>query len=160
MRIVKDFEEMLEALNKHGVQYLIVGGIAYIYHAKPRYTKDIDIWINNAGENVEKTNRALSGFGSPYLVDKSVKGQVVQIGIAPNRIDLILEIEGFEFNEAWKQKVIGRYGKAETNWIDLDSLIEIKRRIRKPRHQEDARVLMEVRKMITKKVRKAGRKSH
>ena len=145
IRVVKDFEDMLTMLNKNDVQYLIVGGMAYIFHAKPRYTKDIDIWINPEKCNVERANKALAEYGSPFLITQERRSQVVQIGVAPNRIDLILDIEGLTFDKAWKQKIGGRYGRQDANWIDIDSLISIKSRIKSPRHQDDARVLKEVR---------------
>lgn len=62
METIQDFEDMLFLLNKHGGKYLIVGGLAFIYHAKPRYTKDIDIWIDPAPENVKKVNEALDQY--------------------------------------------------------------------------------------------------
>lgn len=151
MRVVKDFEEMLTELNKCHVQYLIVGGMAYIYHAKPRYTKGIDIWINPEKGNIERANKALAAFGSPFLIAQEGKSQVVQIGVAPNRIDLILNIEGLTFGEAWKRKISGRYGRPNANWIDLDNLILIKKKIDDPRHQEDVRILREVKKLKTDK---------
>ena len=53
-------------IEKHAVRYLIIGGLAFIYHAKPRYTKDLDLWIDPTTENVNRANKALAEFGSPY----------------------------------------------------------------------------------------------
>jgi hypothetical protein len=61
---IHDFEDMLELLDRHRVRYLIIGGLAFIYHAKPRYTKDMDLWLDSEPENVERANIALSEFGS------------------------------------------------------------------------------------------------
>ena len=66
--------------------------------------------------------------------------------MAPNRIDILQDVEGPDFGPAWEARIEGRYGRAKANWIDLDSLIEIKARINDPRHQDDARVLREIRK--------------
>ncbi|MBW2264264.1 MAG: hypothetical protein JRG91_20045, partial [Deltaproteobacteria bacterium] len=60
METIRDFEDMLELLEKHEARYLIVGGLAFIYHAKPRYTKDMDVWVDFTPENVECANRAIS----------------------------------------------------------------------------------------------------
>jgi hypothetical protein len=68
MDTVQDFEDILELFARHRVRYLIVGGLAFIYHAKPRYTKDIDLWIDADRENVSRANRALEEFGSPMLM--------------------------------------------------------------------------------------------
>lgn len=69
MDTVQDFEDILYMLEQHAVRYLIIGGLAFIYHAKPRYTKDIDLWIDPAAENVYRANKALTEFGSPHLLE-------------------------------------------------------------------------------------------
>ncbi|MFB3903230.1 MAG: nucleotidyltransferase domain-containing protein [Acidobacteriota bacterium] len=70
METVQDFEDILRLLETYQVKYLIVGGLAFIYHAKPRYTKDMDLWIDPSEENVDRANRALEEFGSPILIDR------------------------------------------------------------------------------------------
>jgi hypothetical protein len=125
---------------------LIIGGLAFIFHAKPRFTKDIDLWIDPDPENVQRTNSALSEFGSPYTLEPNHPEEILQLGVAPNRIDLLQDAGGgLHFPEAWSRRVEGRYGRAKACWIDLDSLIAIKSGIDDPRHQEDARVLRLVR---------------
>jgi hypothetical protein len=148
MDTVQDFEDMLQLLEKHGVRYLIIGGLAFIYHAKPRYTKDMDIWIDPAAENVNQANKALAEFGSPFLLDLKNNREILQLGVAPDRIDLLRRVVGVQFETAWKNRIRARYGRAEANWIGLDDLIRIKRRIDHPRHREDVRVLCEVKKML------------
>ena len=147
MNTVRDFEDMLALLHKHKVRYLIIGGLAFIYHAKPRYTKDMDLWIDHTLENVIRANKALSEFGSPILLDADMPEEILQLGVAPDRIDLFLRIPGARFNTAWKKRIAGWYGKTRANWVDLEGLIRIKSRIQDPRHQEDVRVLREVRKL-------------
>ena len=147
METIQDFDDMLELLGKHEVGYLIIGGLAFIYHAKPRYTKDMDLWVGPEEHNLTRANMALTEFGSPTLLALDEPTQVVQIGVAPDRIDLIVEVGALPFDVAWKRRIVGRYGRAQTNWIDLDSLIEIKRAIDHPRHQDDARVLMQVKRL-------------
>jgi hypothetical protein len=136
-----DFEDMLRTLEKHRAQYLIIGGVAVCYHAKPRYTRDFDLWVEPSEANVERVNRALADFGSPHLLDYGVSDQVVQIGVEPNRIDVLLSIPGVRFETAWPKRVRACYGDVETNYIDIDSLIRNKRRLDAPRHQEDVRLL-------------------
>jgi hypothetical protein len=141
---VQDFEDLLALLERHEVRYLIIGGLAFIYHAKPRYTKDMDLWIGPDPENVERANRALADFGSPHLLDPRRRDEILQLGIAPNRIDLLRET-GLEFAELWRNRIDGRYGRASASWIDIDGLIAIKKRIDHPRHQDDVRILERVR---------------
>lgn len=151
MEATRDFEDMLTLLDKHRVQYLIIGGLAFIYHAKPRYTKDMGLWIGPRASNIERANRVLAEFGSPVLLAQNDNEQIVQIGIAPNRIDLILAVSGARFETAWQKRICGHYGKVSANWIDLDSLIRAKRNIDHPRHREDLRVLLEVKRLKKKR---------
>ena len=156
MAVIQDFEDMLTLFKKHKVRYLIIGGLAFIYHAKPRYTKDMDIWIDPDLNNVKRANNALAEFGSPYLLDTENTKEIVQLGVAPNRIDLLLHVVGAKFETAWKKRIQGRYGGVKANWIDIDTLIRIKSRINNPRHQEDVRILNEVKKLRTElKIRKS-----
>ena len=157
METIQDFEDMLELLGKHRVRYLIIGGLAFIFHAKPRYTKDIDLWIDPAGENVKRANRALAEFGSPFLLNSNDSKEILQLGVAPDRIDFLLHVAGARFETSWKKRIRGQYGKAKANWIDLESLIRIKRLIDNPRHQEDVRILREVRKRRAKNKQKSKR---
>jgi hypothetical protein len=157
METVGDFEDLLERLEACGVEYLVVGGLAFIYHAKPRYTKDMDVWVRPSPENVERVNRALAEFGSPSLLDPREAGHILQIGVAPHRIDLHLSIKGVRFATAWNNRVRGRYGQVIANWIDLDSLIRAKDAVGGPRHEEDVRVLREVRKLRQRRRRGQGR---
>lgn len=141
---IRDFEDILRLFGKHRVRYLVVGGLAFIYHAKPRFTKDIDLWVDPSPGNVARANRALAEFGSPFMLDHEKTDEILQLGVAPDRIDFLLHVIGATFNTAWQKRIPGRYGLAKTNWIDIDTLIRIKSRANHPRHQEDARVLREV----------------
>jgi hypothetical protein len=140
-----DFADLLALLAKHRARYLIVGGMAFIYHAKPRYTKDMDLWVDPAPRNVERANRALAEFGSPYLLDADAPGQVVQIGVAPSRVDILLEVQRVRFETAWRRRARGRYGQVRANWIALDGLIRSKQDLDHPRHREDVRILRQIR---------------
>jgi len=144
MSMVPDFEDMLTLMHRHGVRYLVVGGLAFIYHAKPRYTKDIDLWLAADDVNVERANQALADFGSPALLDPGRDDQILQIGVEPNRIDLLRNLTGADFESAWKRRIPSTYGSAPANWIHIEDLLSIKESINAPRHQEDARVLREV----------------
>ena len=147
METIQDFEDMLSLLNKHDAHYLIVGGLAFIYHAKPRYTKDIDIWVDSANENLKKVNDALVEFGSPYVLTFDHPEQILQIGVEPDRIDFLQKLAGVKFPTAWKNRVTDNYGDIETYWIDLDDLICVKKDIDHPRHKEDVRILQKVKKL-------------
>lgn len=157
METIQDFEDILHLLDTNKVRYLIIGGIAFIYHAKPRYTKDMDLWVDPAPQNVKRANKALAEFGSPFALNFENVGEILQLGVAPDRIYSLLHVAGARFETAWKKRIQGRYGNAKANWIDLNSLIRIKSHIDNPRHQGDIRVLREVRKRRARSNRKKGK---
>ena len=147
METITDFEDLLTLLEEHGARYLIVGGLAFIYHAKPRYTKDMDLWIDPDPTNIERTNRALREFPSPDLLTPGNLSEILQLGVEPNRVDLLQELGEARFQDAWVRRIRDSYGTVECNWIDIDTLLRIKAAIDHPRHQEDARVLRQVRRL-------------
>jgi hypothetical protein len=150
MDTIPDFEDMLYLLEKHKVKYLIIGGLAFIYHAKPRYTKDMDLFVGPSPNNIQRANAALREFGSPLLLNENDIENILQIGLPPNRIDILVKIPGVLFDSAWKKRVMGYYGKTKVNWIDIDSLIRSKRNLPHPRHREDVRILQQVKKLRKK----------
>lgn len=144
MNGIADFEDLLALFHEHEVRYLIVGGLAFIFHAKPRYTIGMDLWVEGSRENMARANLALAEYGSPTLLDFCAPEQVVQIGVEPNRIDLLVEMKPLTFTDAWAKRIESSYGNSQACWIDLESLLQIKSAIDHPRHQEDARVLRQV----------------
>jgi predicted nucleotidyltransferase len=101
-----DYEEFVESLNQSGARYLIVGAHAVAFHARPRATKDLDIFIEPTPENAERVLAAIRQFLGTDLgldaQDLSTPGQIVQIGVAPSRIDLLSRLAGIEtFQAAW-----------------------------------------------------------
>lgn len=102
-----DFTDILSAFIAEKVEFLVVGGYAMAFHGCVRATGDIDLWIRISGKNAEKVWRALERFGAPLfdlnLEDLQTPGMVFQIGLVPSRIDIITQIDGVEFEEAWKE---------------------------------------------------------
>ena len=127
------YRELLQLLNEFQVEYLIVGGFAVMKYGEPRYTKDLDIWIHNSQQNSSQLVQALTKFGAPLEHDgitaqTFTEAQVVyQIGIAPVRIDILTEITGVEFNDAWKKRVKSTFFGVPVHLISLDDLIANKR---------------------------------
>ncbi len=131
MKIIKDLQEFLALLQKNDVRYLIVGGYAIAYHARPRYTDDIDIWIEANPANAVKIINVLSEFGFPTETlnpdEISEKGKIIQLGLPPNRIDIITSIEGVDFEEAWGNREKGSIGTIPVNIISFDDLMKNKK---------------------------------
>jgi hypothetical protein len=108
-----------------------VGGHALAFHAKPRFTKDIDIFVEPSSKNAKRLMQALDdfGFGDVGLneEDFSKPGAIVQLGVAPNRIDLITAIDGVTFDEAWQGREKGRFGSQDVYYLGKAELIRNKR---------------------------------
>jgi len=142
----KDYEEFLELLNKHNVRYCIIGAFALAFHARPRYTKDLDILIEATTDNAKKLLVALSefGFGSLNLSvdDFSTKGKIIQLGYEPVRIDIITSIEGLEFADIWQNRIQGSYGKQTVNFIDRKNLIRSKKLSNRAQDKADIELLL------------------
>jgi len=151
VKTIPDFEDLVRLLAKHRARYLIVGGLAVIYHAKPRYTKDIDLWVDPSRSNLRRANRALEEFGSPFLLKVGKPDEILQIGVAPTRVDILQKVSGVRFATAWRRRIRSPYGRTGANWIDLESLIRTKRGLSAPRHREDVRVLLEVKALRRKR---------
>src|SRR5215475_12244377 len=110
-----DYKELLQLLNESDVDYLIVGGFAVMKYGEPRYTKDLDVWVENSAQNSRKVIEALKRFGAPLDKDSvtaetlAEKQVVYQIGVAPIRIDILTEITGVVFADAWKRRVASTF---------------------------------------------------
>src|SRR5215472_16546663 len=104
-----DFLELLSAFNAHNVKYLIVGGYAVSFHAQPRATKDIDILILAETQNAKAVYDALAEFGAPLagisIEDFSDRKKFFRIGREPVALDLLSQIDGIDFGQAWKRRV-------------------------------------------------------
>jgi predicted nucleotidyltransferase len=131
MKVQKDYEEFLELLNRSNVKYVIVGSYALAYHAKPRYTKDMDIFIEPTVENATAILQAIKDFGFPEInltsEDIIEEDKMVQLGYEPVRIDILSSLSGCTFSEVWNNRIKGKYGDTEVYFIRKDDLIKNKR---------------------------------
>lgn len=141
MKVTKDFEELFEYFNAESVRALIVGAHALAFHGKPRYTKDIDVLVDPTHQNAERIMKALErfGFGDIGLSasDFTKLGQIIQLGVAPNRIDLLTEIGGTTFDEAWASRIEGPYGGQRVFYLGKKLLIRSKRAAGRPQDLAD-----------------------
>jgi len=134
-------------LNVHKVRYLIVDGYAYAIHAEPRYTKDLDIFYEASENNAQRMLSCLKEFGFGSLDIKAddlmMPGRIIQLGVPPLRIDLINEIEGVAFSEAWNGKITAEYGGESINVIGKLDLIRNKKMTGREQDLLDAKRLEE-----------------
>lgn len=142
MMLSKDFIEFIELLNAHNVRYLVVGGYAVALHGHPRYTKDLDVWIELSPENAENIINALEefGFGSLGLKPEDFleRDQIIQLGYPPNRIDILTTLKDIQFNDCYKEKVEIQIQGIKINFIDLENLKLNKRATGRPQDLADA----------------------
>jgi predicted nucleotidyltransferase len=129
----QDFKEFIASLNANQVRYLVIGGYAVAFHGYPRYTKDIDIWIERNEANAARMVEALEdfGFGSLGLqADNFVEAdQIIQLGYPPARIDLITSAPGVDFEKCYASRVEVDIEGVRVNFIDLVNLRRNKRAV-------------------------------
>ena len=138
----KDFKEFLELLNENKVKYLVVGGYAVAFHGHPRYTKDIDVWIELSPDNANNIMNALKefGFGSLGLKpdDFLESDQIIQLGYPPNRIDILTSLKDLKFEDCYKTKVEVEIQGLHIDFIDIENLKKNKRATGRPQDLADA----------------------
>jgi predicted nucleotidyltransferase len=162
MRMYRDFRELLSILNESGVKYLVIGGYAVGYHAQPRVTKDLDLLVKSDLVNATALLLALREFHAPVedLTAKTLieKGKFLRFGRPPVAVDILPEIDGITFEDAWKNRVI-RVVDAETGLkamiISDDDLIKAKLAAGRPQDLADVAA---IRKARLAKANKADRR--
>jgi hypothetical protein len=147
MEVQQDFKELLKFFNAHEVDYIIVGAHALAYHGAPRYTGDMDILVRPDSENAQRILRALDefGFGSLDLTveDFTTLDKVVQLGVAPVRVDIVTSITGISWEETATGRVEGIYGDVTVYYIGRREFILNKRAIGRKKDLADLEALGE-----------------
>ena len=141
-----DYEEFIAALNEHGVKYLIVGAHAVAYHGRPRATKDLDVLIDTTPDNARRILAALEAFlgvKTSYTVKELLDPEtIIQLGVAPVRIDLLSKIKGCpDFGAVWKRRVDARFGRVPSYYLGFEDLIIAKEAAGRLQDQADVRSL-------------------
>jgi hypothetical protein len=126
MELNQDFREFIKSLNDNQVRYLVADGYAVAVYGYPRYTKDIDTWVDRNRDNVDRLMAALEHFGFESLglrlEDFLEPGQIIQLGHPPNRIDLLTSLTGVSFEACYEKRVILDNEDLRINFIDLANL--------------------------------------
>ncbi len=143
----RDYVEMLAALSAAGADYLVVGAHALTAYGRPRATGDLDLWIRPTEENARRVWAALVAYGAPLAeltpADLSTSDLVYQIGVAPNRIDLLTGVTGVSFDEAWAGRGSLTLDGVVVPVIGREALIRNKRALGRPRDLADVAELEE-----------------
>ena len=126
-----DFVDLLRALRDADARFLIVDAYALAHYGRPRATGDLDIWIDATPVNAPRVMRALASFGAPLHAvteqDFSRPGVVFQIGVPPGRIDVLTELTGIAFDEAWPTREPGQFGEVVVDFLGRQAFIRNKR---------------------------------
>lgn len=142
-----DFGEMLDALSAAGAEFLVVGAHALAGHGVVRFSGDIDLWVRPSAENARTVIEALTAFGAPLAAhgvtatDFTTPGTVYQLGVVPNRIDLLTSIDGVSFDEAWRGRVETMVVGRRVAIIGVDDLLRNKRAAGRAKDLADAEAL-------------------
>jgi len=130
-QVPSDFKELLECLNAHGVDYVVVGGYALAFHGAPRATGDIDLFVKPDLDNAARVLAALADFGFTSLdlqPDELVApDQIIQLGVPPVRADILTSLSGVSWDEAWASREEGAIGGVPVQFIGRQSFIANKR---------------------------------
>ena len=143
----QDFVDLLRAFVDHDVKFLVVGAYALGVHGRPRATGDLDVWIDATPANAARVMQALAAFGAPLAdvaaADFAKPGVVFQMGLPPVRIDILTELTGLAFADAWPTRVRAPFGPVEVDVIGRDAFIANKRATGRARDLGDVESLGE-----------------
>jgi uncharacterized nucleotidyltransferase DUF6036 len=143
-----NYSDLLSAFHAHEVRFLVVGAYALGVHGRPRATMDFDVWVDASGENAPRVLAALRDFGAPLHgiseQDLASPGIGLQIGVAPVRVDILTQISGITFAEAWDRRVPVRLGPVDCFVISAADMITNKRAAGRPKDLADAEALQQI----------------
>lgn len=148
MHLSSDCKEFLALLRYEGVDFLMVGAVALAAHGRPRYSGDVDVWIRCDHETALKMERVIENFGFASTglkaADFACPDQVIQLGVAPNRIDILTGLTGLSFASAWANRVELELDGALLPFLDKASFITNKKAIGRAKDLADIEELGEI----------------
>lgn len=137
----RDFVDLLRAFADADVRFLIVGAYALAIHGRPRATGDLDVWVETTPANAARVVQALAAFGAPLSsvteADFATPGAVYQIGVAPGRIDILTDLTGLTFTDAWPGRLRRKFGDIDVDFIGREAFIRNKRATGRPKDLGD-----------------------
>jgi len=141
--VFPDFVEFIASLNAHKVRFLVVGGYAVAFHARPRVTKDVDVLVDPGAANARRARQAIVEFlggVAPEITEAKLRNPrtVLVLGRSPVRIDVLTSLEGLSFRQAWARRVQATFGPEPASYIRVKELAG------RPVDLEDVRVLTRV----------------
>ena len=147
MYLTQDYQDIIELFNKHNVRYLIAGAYAMSKVGYSRSTYDIDLWIDKTKENAINIFNALDEFGVPFKIEPDdflAPNSVLQIGIEPNRIDILTDVDGLIFEDAWNNKLVVEFDNIRAFSLEINDIIKNKEASNRPKDRLDLVQLKEL----------------
>ena len=148
MKLSQDLREFIELLISLKIEFVIVGAHALAWHGLPRYTKDVDFLVNTNETNADGLEKLLTEFGFGRLGltarDFTEPNQVIQLGMEPNRIDILTGISGGEWSEAWATRELGEMDGLPVCFLGKDAYLKIKIASGRPQDIADAQRLQAI----------------
>jgi len=145
MDLHPDFKDLLSALAVTSAEYLVVGGWAVGYHAEPRFTKDLDVFIGPSNENLQAVARALAQFGAPVAIVDALRGlgpdEFLFLGAAPVRVDILRRVDGLVFADAYPRREVVTWDGVPVSLIGFDDLVAAKKAAGRERDRRDLKLL-------------------
>jgi hypothetical protein len=141
----RDFRDLFSAFAAREIRFLVVGAYAVTHYARPRFTKDLDLWVDPDPENAGRVLAALADFGAPVAglsaADLARPRTVFQIGVPPTRIDILTSVAGLAFASCWRRRTAGTYGGIAVQFLGKRDLLRNKRLVGRPQDLLDVRAL-------------------
>jgi predicted nucleotidyltransferase len=145
MALHPDFVDLLAAFAEEKVEYLIIGGYAVAFHGRPRFTKDIDLWIGVDPENLSRATQALALFGAPPALVSELRAlgpeQVLYLGRPPVRVDILRSLGSLSFEEAYARRIESEWDGVCVNIVSLADLLASKRAAGRSQDIADVEIL-------------------
>ncbi|EFK97442.1 conserved hypothetical protein [sediment metagenome] len=147
MYLTPEYKEIIELFNKYNVKFLVVGAYAMSAFGYSRSTYDIDLYIEKSDDNAINIVTALEDFGIGFEVNKKdfiEDNSIIQIGVAPIRIDILTDIDGVMFEEVYKNKTLHDFGDVKAFIISIDDIIKNKKSTNRLKDKIDVEELMRI----------------
>ena len=126
IKLAEDFRDFLSLCLSHELRFMVIGGYAVVHHARPRYTGDLDLWVDSSGENAERVVTVLRAFGfkgddiSTAMITE--QKQIIRMGFEPMRLEIFTRIPGVQFAECYERRVFVKIGRMQVPFIGLEDL--------------------------------------
>ena len=131
IKLAADFKDFLKLCLDHDVRFMVIGGYAVIHHSRPRYTGDLDLWVDSSLENAIRVVRVLEEFGFPShsLSTEMIteREKIIRMGFEPMRLELFTKIPGVEFHHCHARCEMVKIGRMQVPFIALEDLKTNKR---------------------------------